>query len=36
MPHLDGLVQITQKDFNKTHARVAGPFVPHRMPDILD
>jgi hypothetical protein len=32
----DGLVQIKQKGFNKEHTRVAGPFVPHRMPEVLD
>lgn len=32
----DGLVEITQKVFNKEHARVTGPFVSHRMPDVLD
>ena len=32
----DGLVQITQKGFAKEHTRVAEPFVPHRIPDVLD
>jgi hypothetical protein len=32
----DGLVQITQKSFNKKHARVAGPFIAYKLPDILD
>lgn len=31
----DGLVEITQKGFDKEHTRVAGPFNPHRMPIIL-
>jgi hypothetical protein len=32
----DGLVQITQKGFDKEHTRAVGPFVPNQMPDLLD